>query len=247
MAENKKYWRSVVVGIALGLMVLTTTAFARNPNPGVLPPNSHAFGNTYEEWSAAWWQWVLSIPADDNPLLDQTGEKCNIGQSGKVFFLVGTAPPAPSAATRACTIPAGKAIFFPIINIENDFPCPDPNFKPAPGQSLEDFLTEGAKAVIDHVTELEVEIDGVALKNLFDYRATSPLFTFTGDPSLIIIDPCITGSPQPAVSDGYWIMLTPLPPGQHEIHFRGVENFPESNFTFETEVTYHIIVAPQKP
>lgn len=26
--------------------------------------------------TSQWWQWVLSIPPEDNPLLDTTGEKC---------------------------------------------------------------------------------------------------------------------------------------------------------------------------
>jgi len=63
--------------------------------------------------------------------------------------------------TRSCTIPTGKALFFPIgITYLNDYPCPDPNFQPPPGQTLEEFLTEGAAAIIDLVTELEVIVDG---------------------------------------------------------------------------------------
>ena len=31
-------------------------------------------------------QWVLSIPADRNPLMDMTGEFCGEGQSGAVWF-----------------------------------------------------------------------------------------------------------------------------------------------------------------
>jgi hypothetical protein len=56
-----------------------------------------------------------------------------------VWYLASTAG---GAVTRSCTIPAGKTILFPIVNTENDYPCPDPNFKPAPGQSLQGFLTE---------------------------------------------------------------------------------------------------------
>ena len=75
--------------------------------------------------------------------------------------------------------------------------------------------------------------------NLFDYRATSRLFYFTGDPSLTsTFDGCITGSSQPAVSDGYWIMLAPLSPGTHTIHFTaGIDNL------VLQDVTYHLTVA----
>ncbi len=237
---NRK--KLIAVSLVLGLIVAVPMAFAKNPNPGVLPPHSHAFGKTYGEWGAEWWQWAASIPLDENPIVDPTGENCDLGQSGKVWFLAGTS--FGGLVTRTCTVPAGKAIFFAIINFLNDYPCPEPpTFQPASGQSLEDFLTEGANAVIDQVTELEVEVDGVPLQNLFNYRATSELFTFTGDPSLTAVDSCITGSPQFGVSDGYWIMLRPFSVGSHTIHFRGEI----SAFGFVTDTTHNLTVAPRKP
>jgi hypothetical protein len=85
-------------------------------------------------------------------------------------------------------------------------------------------------------------VDGVTLQNPAAYRATSGLFTFTGDPSLTaVLDPCVTGSPQPGVSDGYWIMLAPLSAGTHTIHFRGVVTFADGS-SFTTEVTDHLTV-----
>src|SRR5262245_34288773 len=38
-----------------------------NPNPGVLPPQSHPFGMTYGQWEGAFWKWALSLDADHNP------------------------------------------------------------------------------------------------------------------------------------------------------------------------------------
>ncbi len=62
--------RLSVVAIILGIMVLAPmVAAAGNPNPGVVPVNSNFHGKTYGEWSAEWWKWVLSIPADRNPLI----------------------------------------------------------------------------------------------------------------------------------------------------------------------------------
>ena len=51
------------------------------------------------------------------------------------------------------------------------------------------------------------------------FRATSAVFNFKGDPSLAAFDPCVTGSLQPGVSDGYWVMLNPLTPGTHDLRF----------------------------
>src|ERR1051325_2933921 len=84
-----------------------------NSNPGILPPGSSAYGHSYGEWAALWWQWVLAIPADENPLTDTTGEFCDVGQAGPVWFLAGTFG---SSVERSCTIPAGKAIFVPVHN-----------------------------------------------------------------------------------------------------------------------------------
>jgi len=170
----------------------------------------------------------------------QSGElDCAAGQSGSVRFLAGTAGQGP--ITRSCTIPTGKALFFPIISYLNDYPCPDPNFQPPPGRTLEQFLTEGAAAIINLVTELEVVVDGQPLNNPFNYRATSRLFTFTADTSLVAFDSCVTSTEQFGVTDGYWILLRPLPPGPHTIFFHAVIDFGGGN-TFEVEVTYNLTV-----
>ena len=61
---------------------------------------------------------------------------------------------------------------------------------------------------------------GCLSPSLSVYRATSSLFTFTADPALAaFLDPCITGSPQPGVAVGYWLLLPPLTPGKHTLHF----------------------------
>src|SRR4051794_17919418 len=67
-----------------------------------------------KQLTAQWWRWVLSIPSEDNPLLDTTGEKCQEGDMGDVFFLVGTTG---GSVERECTISEGQDILFPITNI----------------------------------------------------------------------------------------------------------------------------------
>lgn len=215
-----------------------------NPDPRVIPPDARFHCLSYGEWGAQWWRWTYSFPLAQFPP-SQSGEvDCSLGQSGPVWFLAGTTGQGP--VTRECSdpIPRGKALFFPIISYLNDYPCPDPNFQPAPGQTLEEFLTEGAAAIINLVTELEVVVDGQQLNELFTYRATSRLFTFTADPSLVAFDSCVTGDPQfPqfGVADGYWILMEPLRPGPHTIFIRGLIDFGGGS-TFEVQVTYQITV-----
>jgi len=210
-----------------------TVATADTPIP--IPPQHQNYG----QLGASWWRWAMAIPASQNPILDQTGANCANGQNGGVWFLAGTTG---GSVTRSCTIPSRKAIFFPMVNANNDYPCPDPNFQPAPGQSLKDFLTEGVVALIDLTTELEADLDGINIPNLFSYRGTSNMYSFAGDTSLTaVFDPCITGSQQKAVSDGYWLLLAPLSRGPHTLHFGGKLTFPDGS-TFSTDTTYNLTV-----
>ena len=250
-----------LIGIAvLALLFLDPSSPVRadhddDGKPKVVSPHDKVAGLTYGEWGAAWWQWLLPIAPcstgfDPNhptvcagtpaPTLDPTGDECAVDQSGPVWFLAGTSyntllfgPP-----KRKCTVPAGKHIFFPIVNVIDDWPCPPAfNFNPPPGRSLEDYLTQDAANIIGGVTALEVTVDGVPMKQPFKYRATSQLVGFTAEAGWQFNDPCVTGTPQVGVADGYWIMLRPLPGGKHTLHFRG--GFPG----FETEVFYDLTVA----
>jgi hypothetical protein len=239
--------------------VLLLTAVTARAQSFVAPPESLPGGLSYQQWSAEWWQWAWSIPKPINPLFDTTGIDCAVSQSrsGPVWFLAGTTG---FNATRNCIVPAGKMIFFPIINLGQDYPClllsdqpprQDPNFQPGPGQSLEQFLTIGygnslgARQYIDHVTAVSATLDGVPIQNLSlppetsKYRATSPLFEFNGDRSLLVWDACV-GPGHKAVSDGYWIMLKALSPGRHSLSFSGTETWPSGPFT--VTVTYNLTI-----
>lgn len=184
----------------------------------VFATNSSPYGASLTVWTERSWQWLFGIPAAVNPGLDLTGADCAEGQSpnGPVWYL------APSfgqpSVTRTCTVPAHRALALNLSGVLNDFPCPDPNFKPAPGQSLQDFLTQGAQQIVNGVNGLTLTVDGEAVPAPLSFRFTTPLFDFTGDPSLAAaLDPCITGSSQPAVADGYFVIIKPLQAGRHTI------------------------------
>jgi hypothetical protein len=224
----------------LGLAGALYLAQARPPfNPRVIPPQTTPGDKSYGEWGAEWWKWALARPFDQSPINDPDGRYGSLGQSGSVWFLAGTFG---AEAERTITIPVGKMIFFPIVNIFNDYPCPDPAFQPPAGQTMEQWLTEGAMWWVSHVTEMAATVDGVALNNLWNYRGISPMTVFTADPSQVAMDPCITGQEQLGVSDGYWIMLAPLPPGQHTIRFTATQYYPEWDWQWNLVVTYNVTV-----
>lgn len=208
-----------------------------NPNSAVYPITANPFGQSYAEWTEDWWQWIMSFDCADNPLLDMTGAQANAGQSGPVFFLAGTPG---GSAVRNITISKDVALLFPMVNVICDYPCPeDFGFEPGPGQTVEELLIECANGYTSLAGGLSATLDGVELNNEEDYRVQSELFYFTGNPDLVnCLDPCVTGTAQEAVSDGYWMMLKKLSVGTHTLHFTG--GYPD--YGFEVDVTYNITV-----
>jgi hypothetical protein len=217
----------------------------------LFPREATPFGASYEDWAAAWWQWAFSIPKDENPML---GGPCELHQSGEVFFLAGTMG---GSATRSCTMPAGKGVFFPLVNVVFRS-CPeyaDASYTCEIATS-EDNLHESASWYMENGDRtLILEIDGASVDNLDTYRAHSEMF-FDASPDdveervapacsgKIEENPCgvPVGSPRPSVADGYWAMLRPLPVGQHEIRFAAAIEYDWGGFS--VDVTYDIVVAP---
>jgi hypothetical protein len=226
MVKSTRRVVAVLGLVAMLLLATGTDVLAATARPRVLQPRSRPFGMTYEQWAARWWQWALSIPADRNPLVDPTGQNCGVGQSGRVWFLAGTFGGGP--ATRVCTVPAGKALFFPIVNAA--FVATEPG-------ETEELAHDVLREHIDQVdvNTLGVELNGVSIPNLGSYRAHSPTFP------VVFPDDNLFGAPAGfypiAAADGYWIMLAPLPPGTHTLHFRG--ELPNGTVL---DVTYTLIV-----
>jgi hypothetical protein len=220
-------------------------------------------GMTYGEWSVGWWQYVLSKSTTDpnNPLLDQTGQGCAIDQprSSPVFFLVGTfgSTNQVTATRNDCTVPAGKYLFFPLVNLGDiHFPRQDDLDTPAK-------LWADIEAAFGPVIELHASVDGVPvnLSPTTPYRTcaggptppcTGPAYSVTM-PGNNLFDPVITQPPKvrsvkslragvysPAVADGYYILLAPLPPGPHTIKFGGTAIIVGTPFS--QDITYNLFV-----
>ena len=93
-------------GLALGALAPMSAALADSDSRFVVPPNSNAYGSKFSEWSAQWWQYVLSVPGTENPLFDPDGSRCMIGQRGPVWFLYGWF--GPGTAMRSCASPTAR-------------------------------------------------------------------------------------------------------------------------------------------
>jgi len=223
MKRMSQYWLGAVFTLLVGVVGVTGGPFVPTASAAISPVAIQSFGATYGEWSARWWQWLLSIPTATNPTL---GGDCAQGQDDDVWFLPGTFG---GSATRTCTIPAGKPIFLPLINAVA--------FKPTGGETLLD-LRRLAAAFVDTVNVLDCTIDGTALdaEVLFAFRVHSPSFSVVAPPGALLH----ASATDPMVSDGYWLLLEPFPPGTtHEI----VVSTGTSG-GFSADVTYTLTILP---
>jgi hypothetical protein len=170
----------------------------------------------------------LALPASENPLVDPTGQKCVVGQHGPVWFLAGTFG---GPVTRSCSIPEGKAVFFPVINQV------DINVS---NQTAEELRAEIAPC-IDAVTTISVEVDGEPLERVDKSRVQSIAFEVTV-PENVFLAP---GTYSPVIDDGFYVMLKPLSVGEHTLHIIGArQGCPFSPDPFSLDVTYKLTVVP---
>ena len=206
-------------------------------HPPIIPNNAVVYGNSMGEWSARWVQWFLSIPAATNPANDTTGASCAEGQSGPVWFLAGTSG-INYPVTRACTVPAGKPMFIPILNTffgAGVFDC-EPT---VPGTQCNlATLRASAAAAMDPVT-LRAEMDGKRLTRLESQRITTPAYTITYPEGSVT--GVASGSYSPNVADGYWLMVAPPKKGSHTLLIKGdITGGPFAGFS--VDVTYNLTI-----
>lgn len=240
--------RTWIITCALAIFAITSPALAAPPARAV-PPNAHILGMSYGDWSVAWWQWVYSIPFDDNPLTDLTGEQCDLGQSlfgepTPVFFLAtvhqNALPEAPTfyQVERTCTVPAGSYIFVPLIaDACNNTPDEPDLIPPSEAKMRACISSVGNNFAVD---SLHLTVNGRRVWQAFDlarFRTQSPAFGFTlPEESLLWISGHYN-----AVSDGYFVMLRPLPPGAHTVHFGGSWIIGDE-LAFGQDIRYQLIV-----
>jgi len=194
---------------------------------------------SYEDLAADWWQWVGSMPAPGHPLFDETGEQCDAGQSGSVWYLCGVFNKS-NTAERDCTIPAGVSLFFPIVNSMWNNVGEDPLYTC-------DGLIDNVELATIYPHDIAAEIDGVPVEDIYLYR-TYPDECFDQswvNGALFDLDPKDgLGGESMAAELGYFLMLKPLEPGDHELHFTGgFERTKEDHGVdsdFLVDITYHL-------
>lgn len=239
--SRRAAWTAAGVLVAVTAAVVGTAEAARKKtDPRVFNVHGKAYGKSFKDWTVEWWQWIESIPVSVNPLFDETGASVEVGQRGPVWFLVGVTNGS-GVATRTATIPSGKALFFPLINVINF------NFGDPPYDSIESMRTFQAQYIAAiGLDSLHVTLDGSEIQGVDGGRVVTPQFTLA-----LPADSPFAASGVPrgvwgwATADGYWCMLKPLAVGTHTLHFQATAGAPEN---FSLDITYDLdVVDHDKP
>ncbi|MGU7773319.1 hypothetical protein ACV229_24465 [Burkholderia sp. MR1-5-21] len=235
------------IALALALLCANPITHAQTFDSHIYAPDELILGNTYGEWSVAWWQFYFQIPAGPNhPFSANTPDNaCHNGNlsdgsqpAGPVYFLAGVFAPTSSPVIRYCTVPAGSPILFPVINAElsnleiannpSEAVLNNPSgadLRAAVFQLFQGFApASGSKRAFPKSSTMNVSLDGVSINFLDHFRFESPVFSFaTPVPISNFVFYSNINSPPGgtpiSVSDGFWIAIKPLRVGQHTLSF----------------------------
>ena len=189
----------------------------------IVAPDATFRGHTYSQWAAKFWQWMMALPLEGHPLIDNPNFDFTAAQSGNVWYW--GAPDGP--LTRTFTMPEGTALFLTIRDVETST-LEDPPFFGA----TEAEQRAISKWFADRIVRVECQIDGVNVDNIRDYRFSTAQFQFTAPTPWIFGSIGGTGT---SVGDGYFLMLL-FPKGRHTIHYIGTYRFAPGEFFGNTEV-----------
>lgn len=226
----------VVYTLVFQPFIISSSLSQSNNSINLLPKDSNPYSLSYEEHVINYNKYILSIPTDKNPSIDETGKYCTYEQdinNSSIFYTTGGSG---GFSTRTCQIPSGLGLFIPIIEVEA-------STAEVPGATVEK-LHQIAKNDQDNVNSMKLLINN----NEYSYEELKKYRTHTKDFEVTFPNDALFGAnPGPAkvVADGYYIITSPLSPGNYTIQFGGslvclsVDCLEPS---FATDTTYRMIV-----
>jgi hypothetical protein len=230
--------RLVLVGLTILLGLGVALEAQAQSIPEIAPISSIPAGQTYGRWAAEWWQWALGVPAERNPVLDTTGEFCAERQVDEVWFLAGSFSSDP--VVRACQVPAGKSLFFPLITIGYFAFLNDP-----PETRTEEFVRMAGSCT--EPARISVALDGFDIPNPTMFftgpsGSQSPIFNVQMPPHNVFGGDIPEFVASPSAEQGYYLFVRPLPPGFHTIKWRAAGCARTDHASFFQDITYNLRV-----
>lgn len=202
-------------------------------NDLIYPPSASPYGLPHKDWGKAHWDWWLSIPREIAPYPNpgSFGYSCFIGLGYPVIMLADPIIDAEApGVSYTCTIPSDRGILIAGIQELCNF---DETYR------TDEDLQKCVHERNDWAKE-RILIDGKEVPNVEQYRSTTGYFNVTYPEDNMYTLPPTTSR---ALLDGTWMMLKPLPVGNHtiEVHVSQIIPGRESENLF-LDLTYNLRV-----
>ncbi len=259
----KKYSRSSYFLIIVSLLFFSVFfVFSGLPTVygfEVFSKDEKPFGVSYDDWASKFWNyWIAKNTDQATPKPDSCLIVNSDNQSESMVMLMETAdvsfPP-----TQVCKISSDKGIIAPLwvgwcdTGSNGNTSTEEQLARCAKEQNLGNIISE-VKVDGLPVAKLDVKQSVIPGSSSLDYKinslvnvtqSTSKLFTLTIPPDTH--KPNQVPGTWNAVSDGWWVFLKPLPPGEHTIFYNirvtptGAVTSPGTNPHF-ADITYNFQV-----
>jgi hypothetical protein len=203
-----------------------------NPNTPerILPldPTQRHYGASYAEWAGEWAAWLMTFMDDpdcEHPYAEDTGS-CQHGQDpdSDVFFLASRLT---SPITRTdCRIPAGKALFLALVALTSDHGLVPEEEVPADPEEADAQLHAAAhedyEEIASRIGELTLVVNGDSYEDFEQFVIDAAPYQYT-HPEPWNASDCLDGPHYSGTYSGYvsgcFVMLPPLPTGEHVLEF----------------------------
>jgi hypothetical protein len=171
----------------------------------------------------AWTLWAYSRHAAELPTIGEDPEYSDEQCDGtplsttrtNTWFLAGTEGGSAEETVRTCTVPAETQLFFPVVSSTFFITEPEEN-----KQIARDFVKNFIRAVEeDPDLSIVVTVDGEEISSDQIVRAKTSFFPLFFPEDNIFAGSDVEAGTYQTISNGLWVTLPPLPPGEHTIHF----------------------------
>jgi hypothetical protein len=205
-----------LIMICLLVSVLSTGTSKATIGNLIYPPLSNPLGIPYKDWGIKFFQWWLSIPKEIHPFSDPSRVNCFMGMGESVVFFpdpIISDLNKPTPINYDCTIPSDRNIFLPGML---EFCNYDKTLK-----TDEDLQACAHKR--NPFAHHDIFIDGQKVENIKQFSFTTNYFNITYPKDNPFDYP--PGKSR-ALLDGTWLMIKPLPPGDHVIEEKISQKMP---------------------
>jgi len=190
-----------------------------------------------------WVRWLnrVSPPECANPVMDTSGEDCALYQDpdSDVFMLAGNYGGV--SLRDACVVPAGKALFLPLINIYGDN-AGVPEDMLISDAEIKNFVELNTGLVV--LDSLHLSVDGHAVERLERGGVPSAPYTLelVAGENVYACQGLDVEGEFPGYVGGYWALLAPPSAGEHTLRFGGTQDAVPQGQTVTVDVTYELTV-----